>query len=384
MEHGSLQRIAPATAEEAAEALRVAAGAGRRLRIRGGGTKLGWGRPTAAPDAELSTAALDEIVEHNEGDLTAVVQAGVPFARAQEAFARAGQMLSLDPPDGDGAATIGGIVATADSGPLRHRYHGVRDLVLGVQLALPDGSVARAGSRVIKNVAGYDLAKLVSGAYGTLGLVAELTLRLHPLPPATVTLVGRGSDAAAVATTASDLAHRPLELDALDVAWEGGAGTVLARVGGATATQRAAAALALLAEAGLDGEAVEDDHALWERQRGAQRSAGGIVVRVSTTQDGLGTVLAAARDAGGRVAGRAALGLVWVTLPAEAGPEGVRELRARLAPAPCVVLDAPEAVREAVDPWGEPDPAQVALMRRVKERFDPLGTCNPGIFVGGI
>jgi glycolate oxidase FAD binding subunit len=382
MEHGSLLRIEPGTPEEAADLLREAAAAGRRLRIRGGGTKLHWGRPTPAPDGELSTAALDEIVEHNEGDLTAVVQAGVPFARAQEVFGRAGQMLALDPPDGDGAATVGGVVATADSGPLRHRYHGVRDLILGVQLALPDGTVARAGSKVIKNVAGYDLAKLVSGAYGTLGVVAELTLRLHPLPPATVTIAGRGADPGQVAATASELAHRPLELDALDIAWDGDGGAVLARFGGASAPDRARAALPLLAEAGLDGEAIEDDHTLWDRQRGAQRSAEGTVVRVSTTQEGLGAVLAAARDAGGRVAARAALGLAWVTLPGEA--DAVRELRARLAPAPCVVLDAPGAVREAVDPWGEPDPAAFALMRRVKERFDPLGTCNPGRFVGGI
>jgi glycolate oxidase FAD binding subunit len=307
----------------------------------------------------------------------------VPLARAQEAFRGAGQMLALDPPDGDGAATIGGVVATADSGPLRHRHNTVRDLVLGVQLALPDGTVARAGSKVIKNVAGYDLAKLISGSFGTLGLIVEVNVRLHPLPLDTVTAVARGGDPAVLAAGASDLAHRPIEAEALDVSWSGDAGAVLARFGGVSAPERARAALAVMSEAGLDGEVVDDDRPLWWRQAAAQRSAEGMVVRVSTTQQGVAAALAAARGAGGSAVGRAALGLVWLALP-EASAEAVRALRAQLAPAPCVVLDAPEAVREAIDPWDEADPGRLGLMRRVKERFDPHGICNPGLFAGGI
>jgi glycolate oxidase FAD binding subunit len=130
------------TAQEIAATLRTAAEGGRGVRIRGGGTKAGWGRPVE-PGAELATGGLDAIVEHNVADLTAVLQAGVPLARAQEAFAQAGQTLAVDPPD-DGA-TVGGVVATGDSGPIRHRYGAVRDLVVGVRVALPDGSVARAG-----------------------------------------------------------------------------------------------------------------------------------------------------------------------------------------------------------------------------------------------
>jgi glycolate oxidase FAD binding subunit len=379
----SLHRIAPESAAEAAAALGEAAADGRRVRFRGGGTKLGWGTPAPPPDVELSTERLDAIVEHNEGDLTAVLQAGVPLARAQEAFRAAGQMLALDPPDGDGAATIGGIVATADSGPLRHRHNTVRDLVLGVQIALPDGSVARAGSKVIKNVAGYDLAKLLSGSFGTLGLITEVNVRLHPLPLETVTAVGRGGDPSVLAAAASDLAHRPIEAEALDVSWSGDAGAVLARFGGASAPERARAALGVLSEAGLDGEAVDGDGPLWTRQAAAQRSAEGMVVRVSATQQGVAAALAAARGAGGSAVGRAALGLVWIALP-DASPEAVHELRRQLAPAPCIVLDAPGAVREAIDPWDESDPGRLDLMRRVKERFDPRAVCNPGIFAGGI
>jgi len=144
------QPLLPTTPDAAAIALRDAGGA---VRLRGAGTKLAWGAPVEAA-AELGTRRLDALLEHSDGDLTAVLQAGVPLAVAQEAFAAAGQMLALDPPDG--GATIGGVVATGDSGPLRHRYGAPRDLVLGVQVALPDGTLARAGSKVIKNVAGYD------------------------------------------------------------------------------------------------------------------------------------------------------------------------------------------------------------------------------------
>lgn len=376
-------QLMPASAEEAAAALRDAAAA----RIRGGGTKLGWGLPVDAA-AELGTGRLDALLAHNVGDQTAVLQAGVPLARAQAAFAAAGQMLALDPPDG--GATVGGVVATGDSGPLRHRYGAPRDLVLGVQVALPDGSVARAGSQVIKNVAGYDLAKLMSGAFGTLGLLTEVTVRLHPLPSGTCTAVGRGAEPQAVARAAGALAHLPLEADALDVRWDGAAGgaaagTVLARFGGRSGRDRAELAARALRDAGLECEAVDDDAALWAAQRDGQR--GTAVLRVSTTQDRLGALLAAARDGRALLVARAACGLAWLTLP-DGDPAAlaalVARLRAALSPAPCVLLDAPAALRRAVDPWGPVPAPQLELMRRVKERFDPERHCNPGLFVGGI
>ena len=126
---------------------------------------------------------LDRIVEHNASDLTAVVQAGVPLAAARSAFSEAGQMLAIDPAL-DQAATVGGIMATNDSGPLRHRYGSMRDLVVGTTVALSDGTVSRSGGKVIKNVAGYDLGKLFCGSRGRLGVVARIALRLHPLPAA--------------------------------------------------------------------------------------------------------------------------------------------------------------------------------------------------------
>ena len=362
--------------EEMASALRDAR---EPVRVVGGKTKIGWGRATAA--REVSTTHLDRVLEHNVGDLTAVLQAGVPLATAQKQFAAAGQMLALDPPD-LGGATIGGAVASGDSGPLRHRYGAARDLVLGVAVALPDGTVARAGGKVIKNVAGYDLAKLFAGSFGTLGAIVEVAVRLHPLRP-TASAGGDGDDPDMVAAAASKLAHSRLEAQALDIAWRGGRGGVLARFAGAEAEPQAEAARRLLADAGLDATLLKDDDAAWEAQRQAQR--GELVVRVSALQTQLADVVRATERLGGGVVGRAALGIAWVSLPASAGAEAVRELRASLDPAPCVVLDAPDEVRAEVDPWGvDPWSNSVALMRATKQRFDPAGVCSPGVFVGGI
>jgi len=367
----------PGSAQEAAALLR----ASERVRIRGGGTRSGWGHVTPAPDVVLLTAGLDSVVEHNEGDLTAVLQAGVPLRAAQEGFAAAGQMLALDPP-GAPDSTVGGVFATGDSGPLRHRYGAARDLIVGVTVALPDGSVAKAGGKVIKNVAGYDLSKLFTGAFGTLGLIAQVAVRLHPRPPQALTARGIGDDADRLAAAASALAHRPLEAECLDVAWSDGRGAVLARFGGATAERGAETSATVLREHGCEADVVEDDAALWQRQREHQRSTGATVVKVSGLPADLPKALRAADALGGTLVGRAALGLWWITLPG--GAEAVQKLRAALTPAPCVVADAPEDVRNAVDPWHSDAAEPLVLLRRVKQQFDPAGVCNPGLYVGGI
>ncbi len=375
----------PSSATEVAEALAAHARAGHSVRIVGGATKLDWGAPVRA-DATLSTARLDTIHEYNPGDLTAVLGAGVRLSDAQAAFAPHRQRLALDPPTGPGAAaTIGGALATADSGPLRHRYGALRDLVIGVTLALPDGTLAHAGGKVIKNVAGYDLAKLSAGAFGTLGVVVQVAVRLHPAPRATASAVARSDDPGALARAARRLAHSSLETDALDFAWRGDNGGVLARYGGAAAAEQARHAAELLGrEPGVEGAVLEDDDAAWAQQRSGQRSADGVVVRVAGVGSELEHVVGAARAAGASVVGRAAAGTAWLTLPAATGEAEVVALRATLAPRPCTVLDAPEALRAAVDPWPELEPELLALSRRLKERFDPGRTCNPGIFVGGL
>jgi glycolate dehydrogenase FAD-binding subunit len=373
-----LRTEAPRSPEEAAALVGRCGADGLTVRVRGAGTKLGWGTPAADPDVELSTASLDGLPEHNEGDLTAVLEPGLPLARAQERFAEAGQMLALDPPLGEGgAATIGGVLATADSGPLRHRYGAPRDLVLGMTVVLSDGTVARSGGRVIKNVAGYDIAKLFSGSFGTLGLILQVAVRLHPLPPATATAVGRADDPTLLARAASALAHSALEKDSLDVSWKDGQGALLARFGGATAQAQAESAREVMAGEGLEAEATAADDELWQRQRDGQRSADAAVVRVSGLQAELDGTIAAVQNVGGSLVGRAALGLSWITL----APDRINDLRRELAPFPCVVLDAPREVRASLDVW---DSGPVELARRLKQRFDPAGCFAPGTFAGGL
>ena len=369
--------------------MRTAGADGRRVRIRGGGTKSSWGRPAEPPDLDVSTERLDRVVEHNEGDLTAVFEAGLPLARAQDALAEAGQMVALDPPFGRAGegdrATIGGVVATGDSGPLRHRYGAPRDLILGITVALSDGTVARAGGKVIKNVAGYDLAKLFTGSFGTLGLIVEVVMRLHPCPPVTVTAVGISGDPDALGKAASAVAHSPFGPECLDVSWDGGQGEVMARFVGAAPEAGAREVVKLMERAGLDARLAADDDDRWDRQRARQRSADGAVVRVSGLASELPEVLRSAQEVGASLVGRAGLGLSWMTLGDASAPalvSSIEAVRRRLHPFPCVLLDAPAEVREKVEVWG--DAGAVPLMRRLKARFDGPGVCNPGIFLGGI
>ncbi|UJA19684.1 FAD-binding oxidoreductase [Thermoleophilia bacterium SCSIO 60948] len=373
---------APATPEEAAEAI---SSAGGPVRISGGATKSGWGNPASEGGAELSMRGMARIHDHAEGDFTAVLDAGVPFAEAQETFARAGQMLALDPPPVDGA-TVGGVVSAAESGPLRHRYGAPRDLVIGVTLALADGSVAKAGGKVIKNVAGYDVSKLVAGAHGTLGAICVLSLRLHPKPERTATAILRAGDPGELARRAVELAGKPLECEALDARWDAGAGegSLLLRFAGETCRERAEAL-------GFELASEADNERLWAEQRSRQRAepdTDEVVVRVAGLPTQLATVISAATEHGGSVVSRAAVGTSYVRLPAASstadGVAAVESIRAALRPARCTVTDAPEPLRAALDPWDVPEGPELELMRAVKRRFDPDGRLNPGIYVGGI
>jgi glycolate oxidase FAD binding subunit len=367
----SVATQAPATREELCSALAAAGEAGTPVRLRGAGTKSCW--PPAAPEGtiELSTAGLTQILEHNAGDLTAVLEAGVPLAEAQALFANEGQRLALDPPlggeGGAGRATIGGIVATGDTGPLRGRYGGPRDLVVGMRVALSDGTLAKSGGKVIKNVAGYDIAKLFAGSFGTLGAIVEVSVRLHPIAPHTATVLGEAGDPDELGRGAAAIGGSPLEHHGIDVAWQGGRGRVLARFAGASPRPQAEAAEKLLRAEGLATEIADDDDQLWDEQRAGQR--GPLVVKVSSLPTRLPALVRAADELGGSVVGRAALGLSWVRFE-EPRAEPVERLRRDFI---AVVQDRPADL--GVDPTGPIDSATRELMRRVKERFDPAGVC---------
>ena len=207
--------IEPASAEDIASALASASQQRAAVVIRGGGTKITWGRPPAPIDIVLSMKRLDKVVAHEYADLTTTVQAGARIDDVNRELARHGQWLPVESPfDG---ATIGGAIATNDSGPLRHRYGTPRDLVIGIRLALADGRLIKAGGNVVKNVAGYDLGKLVSGSFGSLAAIVSATFKLTPLPGASSTLVATFGDAGALVSALSAINGSQLEAATCEV-----------------------------------------------------------------------------------------------------------------------------------------------------------------------
>ncbi|MER7442590.1 FAD-binding oxidoreductase [Micromonospora avicenniae] len=382
---------APGSTEEAAALLRVAAARHLAVVVAGAGTRQDWAGPPRRLDLLLHTGRLTGVVEHAAGDLIVVVRAGTAMVDLQAKLAPAGQQLALDTPLPPGAAaTIGGVVATNASGPRRMRYGTVRDLLIGITVVRPDGVVARAGGKVVKNVAGYDLGKLFTGAYGTLGLVTECAFRLHPLPAARTFLTRRTADAAeagrlAAAVVASQLAPSALEVDA---APDGGTEIAVLLEGTARGVrERAAAGVAL-----LGGATAADEPPHWWSSYPWR--PGDVGLKLTTVLSGVPRLLAAVGEAVRRhrvplaVRGSAGTGVLYGGLPAATAPELaariVTELRAEAGTAGghLVVLTGPPAVRERIDLWGPVE--GLDLMRRVKAQFDPEARFAPGRFVGGI
>jgi glycolate oxidase FAD binding subunit len=362
--------------------------------VRGGGTKLAWGAQPSAerPWLAIDTRRLSGLVRHDPGDMTATVLAGTPLAGLQDRFAAAGQELAVDPPHRGGAPTVGGVVAANDAGPRRFRFGGVRDLVIGATVVLADGTVARSGGTVIKNVAGYDLAKLWCGSLGTLALIVELTVRLHPLPEAQ-RVIRIPAPAPAATSFVLDLAASPVECSAVE--WSSSDGALLValegRSGGLAGQVDALAALAR-----RNGLALEDgDDGLLDAWRNAHTggdAADVTVARAATLPSDLARaaeeLAATARGPSVQAAlvSHAGLGLHDAVLTGGT-PSGHAEVlenwRDRLAGWGTVVLRERRAgVAELVDPWGPT--ASLGLMRSVKAALDPDGRFAPGRFAGGI
>jgi glycolate oxidase FAD binding subunit len=395
--------VEPTTVEEASEVLRAATEQGKRVVCRGGGSKLGWGNPPAAVDLLVSTARLDRVLEHAEGDLIVRAEAGVRLDALQEVLAKAEQALALDPPER--GATVGGIVATGASGPLRHRYGTARDLLIGITVVLADGTVARSGGKVVKNVAGYDLGKLFAGSLGTLGLIAEVTFRLHPRATSFTgaTVEVERPDRAGKAAQA--LVHAQLAPAALELVWPDRAGPgrlvlLVESLRGGGITEQARDAVRLLEPFG-DAELVDPGNAKqvqdglgrrpWQSGDGAGPLVGAKAACVPTELSGVIEDLWAAAGAHGldvSLQAHAGVGVTYVALrggDAGALAAAFREARERLARrgGTLVALEAPPELKRGIDVWGPVGDAE-GLMRRVKERFDPGYTMSLGRFVGGI
>lgn len=376
------QVAAPGSTDEAADIVRDAAGRDLSIVVRGGGTKQHWALPPSRLDLILDTHRLQGVVEHAAGDLIAVVRAGTPIRRLADALAPAGQQLALDVPLP--GATVGGTVATRTSGPRRMLYGSVRDLLIGVTIVRADGVVARAGGKVVKNVAGYDLGKLIAGSYGTLGLITECVFRLHPLPAASryvlrtvETAEEAGRLAAAVLT--AQVVPSALEVDAPA---EGGFTVAVLLEGVPTGVDRRATVTGRLLGAGA--ATVDTAPAWWGRYPWGDGDVG---LQLTCALSQVPHLLKAAR-APLTVRGSAGTGVCYAGFPGATDPglaaNLVSDLRAELrnGGGHCVVLTAPPAIRDRIDVWGPVE--GLGLMRRVKEQFDPKGTFAPGRFVGGI
>jgi glycolate oxidase FAD binding subunit len=376
----------PGSTEEAAAVLRVAAARGLRVVVRGRGTALHWGVPPRGVDLVVGTDRLDQVVEHVAGDLVCVVDAGTTIDALNAEVGQHGQQLALDQPLP--GSSVAGAMATTRSGPRRLLYGTPRDQVLGITMVRPDGVVAKAGGKVVKNVAGYDIAKLLGGAYGTLGLVTRMVVRLHPLPPESrwmrSTLPLPAAASAALALTGSQLAP-----SAVEVRRQAGAdeADVLVLLEG---TRRGVDARSEAAAEQLGQGAQAADVATADLAR-IDAEPADVVVKVAVPLTGLTAVLAAARDVeqrhqvNCRVQGSAGAGVLMVVLSGGSADDtgaAVEQLRSAATGGSAVVLQAPDDVREQVDSWGPV--GGLDLMRRVKDEFDPDHRFAPGRFVGGI
>ena len=296
--------VTPRDQAEVAELLTAATRDGLALTIRGGGTKRNWRAAPARCDAILSTAALAGIVDHQPGDMTLVVRGGTPLVDAQAAVTGAAghrQRLMLEPVGGP-AATLGGILSTRAAGPLRHRYGTPRDIVIGARYVTGDGLAAKTGGTVVKNVAGYDVAKLLIGAHGSLGVITEIAVKLHPVPDVERMLALRSTDSAAVARFVLALSTAPVTPTLVEVHWPDGVDAQIALLRG----------LAPLDE--VDAAAGE---ALLANQLALPFAGTGSVFGVGVRPTDLAPLLDAVALVGGTFAGRAALVAGDVLLPDE-------------------------------------------------------------------
>ena len=387
--------VEPGDEQELAAVLKLANDEGLAVIPRGGGTKLGWGHPPKRADVVLSTARLNRVIEHAWADLTVTVEAGCTIQHLQDILAGQGQRLALDPlwPQ---HATVGGVLATNDSGALRLRFGALRDLIIGVTLALPDGTLAKSGGKVVKNVAGYDLPKLVTGALGTLGVITRAVFRLHPLPKDTRTLscvAGNLDDAQRLllAIQDSQLAHSALQLryaeDAasqLDILFEA------TETGLAAQIEKLQSIVAPARLTDSDPEIWKSREALYDGVSSGEAHVS--VAKISVLPSCIAKtlkLLAMTSVNSGRIQFRAvvqATGLGCVRF--EGSPATVAAsfpaLRTEIERDGGSVVVAHHSTALAPgDAWGSPGDA-LPLMRSVRQQFDPKATLNPGRFVGGI
>jgi glycolate oxidase FAD binding subunit len=369
-----------------------------RVAFVGGGTQLSLGAPPHALDAVIHTDGLSRLIEYAPSDLVITVEAGMTVSQLQMAAAQHHQRLALDPPRPE-LATLGGIIAANAFGPRRTQFGSVRDLLIGITLVLADGTIAKGGGKVVKNVAGFDLPKVVCGSLGTLAMIATATFRLHPLPEASATSIitdrtGPQSWSIVQAIKAAQLepssiaAVRTRALWNLGVRFEGfpaGVAQQTARLReiGAKIGAKIGFSVETLGGAQADG--------FWAQQEGAWNN-GSLRLKIASLPgqiqrpDLLDPVLALLHGATSTWYPTLGIAIVSGTSAEEQSlSRAILDLRSKLVAGggSLVLIDAPAELRREIDVWG-PRPPSFALMERLKDRFDPERRLNPGRFVGGL
>ena len=387
----------PGSVEEVSALMRFADAEGLAVAPKGGGTTMTLGNPPRELDLILGTTRMGEVVEHVPGDQVVRVQSGIRLRELQERLAGSDQMLGVDPPEEGEGATVGGVVAANSSGPRRYRYGTLRDLIIGVTVVLADGTVARAGGKVVKNVAGYDLSKLFTGSLGTLGVIAECNFRLHPRPETARTVAVDLPDTASAGGASQAILHAQLVPSAVELYWGGGTRLLTVLIEGIPRGVEAQAQTASHILGGFgEVRTLSDEEAGSSLRPSSPADHGddGVAIKISAPPAELTGVLdstlGACSRAGiePRITGHAGTGVTYVGLPGgdvEAQARAVEELREiwTRRGGSVILRGAPPAFKARVEAWG-PLGSRLELTRRVKERFDPRGILNPGRFVGGI
>lgn len=342
-----VQKEEPRTAEELAAKLREAAQARLAVVPVGGGRAGAMGNPPDRCDVELHTTRLDRVIEHSQADMVVSVEAGIPLEALHAELAKAGQFLPLDPFNSPGH-TIGGLLATGWTGPLRFRYGSPRDFLIGIRVALPDGKLATAGGRVVKNVSGYDLMKLHYGALGTLGVIVAASFKVFPKPLHDVTVSSRGGW-----TDVDRALSLPLAPSALELFSDG---RVTARFFGShDAVDRVTGDLGWAAS----------DAGFW-----ATHAAENPTARIAAPRESLRNLL----EGLDRWWASPGAGIAYWSPPDPATARSMRQ-KVEAAGGSLVTLGA-----AGIDAWGTP-PETIEIMRRIKRSFDPDNVLNPGRFV---
>ncbi|MGQ4646048.1 FAD-binding protein [Lyngbya aestuarii] len=394
--------VFPSTVETMSSVITCAHSQGWTVLPCGRGTKLGWGGLGKEVDIVVSTEHLNRVIEHAVGDLTVTVEAGVKFTDLQEILLKTGQFLPLEPAYPQ-EATVGGIIATADSGSWRQRYGGVRDLLLGISLVRCDGQIAKAGGRVVKNVAGYDLMKLFTGSYGTLGMITQATLRVYPLPETSGTVLLTGEAEALTSATKTLLASAltPTAVDLLSTSlvaqlgWGQGMGLMVRfQSVNKSVKEQSTRLLEVGQKLSLTGTLYGDaeEANLWQSLP-KQIWTDSLQERITCKIGVLPTAAVAILTELDNLTSANALGLIHAGSglgnlrlnSATVGSQTIRELRQRCQSHGgfLTVLEAPISLKQQLDVWGYAGNT-LDMMRRIKQQFDPKNLLSPCRFVEGI